>query len=29
MKQVPDTDSFDRLVAALEPWLDQIAIVGG
>jgi hypothetical protein len=29
MKGVPDTDSFNRLVAALEPWLDQIVIVGG
>lgn len=29
MKGVSDTDSFNRLVAALEPWLDQIVIVGG
>lgn len=25
----PDTGPFNRLVAALEPWLDQIVIVGG
>src|SRR5580698_7227925 len=29
MKGVQDTGSFNRLVAALEPWLDQIVIVGG
>jgi hypothetical protein len=29
MNGVQDTDAFKRLVAALEPWLDQVVVVGG
>jgi len=29
MNGVQDPDPFGRLVAALEPWLDQVVIVGG
>ncbi len=29
MKGVQEPDPFDRLVLALEPWLDQVVIVGG
>jgi hypothetical protein len=29
MNGVQNTDPFKRLVAALEPWLDQVVIVGG
>jgi len=26
---VEEPDAFQRLIAALEPWLDQVVIVGG
>ena len=29
MNGVQDSDAFRRLIAALEPWLDQVVIVGG
>ena len=29
MNGVQDPDPFQRLVAALEPWLDDVVIVGG
>src|SRR5258708_9803493 len=29
MNRVPVSDPFRRLVTALEPWLDQVVIVGG
>jgi hypothetical protein len=29
MKTARDPDAFGRLIAALEPWLDQVVIIGG
>jgi hypothetical protein len=29
MNGVQDPDAFKRLIAALEPWLDEVVIVGG
>jgi hypothetical protein len=29
MNGVQDSDAFKRLIAALEPWLDEVVIVGG